>query len=150
MFLLVPHHLSPSFVCPGTFKLYATLNITEIPTKRPKYAYALVCNPTYENKFCLLGAPTEWRPYFCRCIKEIIKCPLYEKFQVFRDFLHWKTRTKAVKIRFSFGITENFFETDFVAVTPAFRCRDIKKLKRNHTMFMKKNLKTNMFYITRP
>ena len=42
-----------------------------------------------------------------------------------------------VKIRFH--IKETFFETDHEAVSPAVRCRDMKQIRRNHTMF-KKNI----------
>ena len=44
-----------------------------------------------------------------------------------------------VKIRLSYGINETFFETDHEAVSPAVQCRDMKQIRRNHTMF-KKNI----------
>ena len=45
----------------------------------------------------------------------------------------------AVKVRLSYGINETLFETDHEAVSPAVRCRGIKQIRRDHTMFKKNN-----------
>ena len=97
----------------------------------------MVCTSTYNNKFCLHSEPTDWITYSCRTIKELIECPLYEEFKIFREFFKWKISKMTVKIRFH--IKETFFETDHEAVSPAVRCRDMKQIRRNHTMF-KKNI----------
>ena len=131
--------VSPSFNCRENYKLHSTLNLTEIPSIRPKHAYALVCTPTYNNKFCLNSEPTDWITYSCRTMKELIECPLYEEFEIFREFFNWKIRKMAVKIRLSYGINKTLFETDHEAVSPAVRCRDIKQIRRNHAMFKKDN-----------
>ena len=139
MFLSGRRVVSPSFICRESYKLHSTLNLTEISFNRPKHAYALVCIPTYNNKFCLQPEQTDWMTYSCRSIKELIECPLFEEFEIFREFFNWKIRKMAVKIRLSYGINETFFESDHEAVSPVLRCRDIKQIKRNNVMFKKNN-----------
>ena len=73
--------ITASFICQERYKLYATLNVTDISSEYhilPKSAYVLTCAPTYTNLFCLKANDTEWTQDSCRVKNGVFKCPLFQ------------------------------------------------------------------------
>ena len=130
--------ITVSFICHKRYKLYATLNVTEISSLYhilPKSAYVLTCAPTYANLFCLKANDTEWKQDFCRVKNGIVECPLFHESQTYFDFFKWKLSTIVVKIRVVYGTYHKTFTTVSRSVSPLFRCPNIRSIQEDDEMF---------------
>ena len=130
--------ITASFICQERYKLYTTLNVTDISSEYhilPKSAYVLTCAPTYTNLFCLKANDTEWTQDSCRVKNGVFKCPLFHEFQTYFDFFKWKLSTIVVKMRVVYDTYHKTFTTVSKSVSPLFRCPNIRSIQEDDKMF---------------
>ena len=131
---MLPTRRFPTFTCQGSYKLQATLNITESNSKTlPVTAYSLICVSAYENLFCTKTTDDDWKQGQCLVGASGINCPLFQTYESYSVFMLWKITTFIVKIGYTINGKE--YITIDRPITPFFKCTDIAKIGPKDKMF---------------